>query len=38
MTWTEHVAYTGKLRTAYKILVRKQERKYHLGDLHVYGK
>jgi hypothetical protein len=35
---TEHVARMGEWRGAYKILVRKPERKRHLKDLDVDGR
>jgi hypothetical protein len=33
MRWDGHVAYIGKIRNAYKILIRKLEGKRSLGRL-----
>jgi len=33
MRWAGHVAYIGKIRNAYKILIRKPEGKGSLGRL-----
>jgi hypothetical protein len=38
MRWAGHVADTGDIRNAYKILVRKPEGKIHSEDLSIDGR
>jgi len=38
MRWAGHVAHMGDMRSVYRVLVVKPERKSHLGDPRIDGR